>query len=203
MPSPADYIPLVQAQTTAQNTNLSGPVNTVRYNPIGDSGQWEQTSQFSPEVQPIWEQQLSAALNPDAFNQRVSDASFQRAWNYLQPIQQQEQMRFEQGMADRGLPVGGGAYDDAYANMMRSQNSARENAALSAILAGEQSANNAFGRMGSITGRQAVPSPQGGDVMGPANMAMQNNMANAANNQANKSSTTGALGNLGAAWMLM
>ena len=202
MPSPGDYIPLVEAQTTAQNTNVNSPVNTVRYNPIG-GGQWEQTSSFSPEVQPIWEQQLAAALNPESFNQTVSDAAFNRAWGYLEPIQQQEQARFEQSMADRGLPVGGGAYDDAYANMMRSQNSAREQAVLSAILAGENSAGNAYNRMGSITGQQVIPTPQGGDVMGAANMAMQNNMANAANNQANKSSTTGALGNLGAAWMLM
>jgi hypothetical protein len=201
VPKASDYMPLVEAQGNQNRVDTTTPYGSTTFDQLPD-GRWGSNTGFSPGVQPIFEQQLAAALNPEAFNQTVSDASFNKAWGYLEPIQQQQMSQFEQSMADRGLPVGGEAYNDQYGNISRAQGFDREQAALAAILAGENSANNAFGRMSAVTGmnRQTPTAPV--DVMGPASMAMNANAAQAAQNQGKKSSLVNAGTTLGAASLM-
>lgn len=201
----------------------------------------QSVTSFSPGVQRLFDQQIgmaggpigdqairerqrNMALNPQAFNQEVQDSTFKRAMSLLEPGQQAQMRAFEQSMATRGLPVGGSAYDDEYANIQRAQNSARENAALSAVLAGNDAAlrerSQNFGEMGSLFGQDAASRGQQFnelasilgqnqvaptapvDVMGPANMALNRNLANQQNEQAKKSSGVNAGANLGAAYLM-
>lgn len=204
-------------------------------------GQIESRTTLSPELQRLFnrqvgmagdavgdprvrERQLAMALDPQSFNQDIEQAVFDRSMNLLQPGMEQDTRRFEQRMADQGLPMGGEAYDDAFDNLSRSQNQLRENAALSAVTAGNQAAlqergqnlgelqslfgqdmagrGQQFNELAAILGRSQVAPTQPVDVMGPANMAMNANMANMQNQQAGKSSLVNAGTGLGAAYLL-
>jgi hypothetical protein len=201
----------------------------------------ESVTTFSPEVQRLFNQQVGMAggppvdptvrdrmrdiaLNPAGFNQDIEQATFKRAMNMLEPGMQQQTRDFEQSMATRGLPVGGEAYDNEYANIQRAHNSARENAALAAVLAGKDTAlrerGQNFGELGSIMGQDSATRGQQFnelaailgqnqvaptapvDVMGPANMAMNRGLANQQAQQGKKSSGVNAGATLGAAYLM-
>lgn len=182
---------------------LSTPAGATPNVAQGDGGgSWQSVSGFSPEVQSVWDQQLAAALDPYAFNQDVADAAFNKAWGYLQPIQEQQTSRLEQQLADRGLPIGQEAYNDATSNLYRNQAQQQEQAALAALLAGENSAGNAYNRLAGITGRGTVTPATPIDVTSAANLAQQASLANAQNQSNKKSSTANAGATLGAAYLL-
>jgi hypothetical protein len=251
MPSPREYIPLINAQAQANRVNTYTPYGSTVFSPVsrnsgggsgGGSGTTHQASNsrmedalgklkpgskasrafsssqitptqsvtsFSPEVQKLFDQQMGIAgtsFGDSDFNREVENATFTRAMNLLEPGFQRQMSDFQQTMADRGLPVGGSAYDDEFANISRSQNKAREDAALSAVLAGKDVASRErgqrFNEMASILGQNQVAPSAPLDVTGAANMAMNNNMANAQARQGKKSSATNAGATLGAAYMM-
>jgi len=182
-----------------------GPEFTPTTPEATPQGQWEQVTQLSPEGQQLFQQQMAAALNPDQYNQTVSNATFQHAMNLLNPQYQQQQRQFEQQMANRGLVSGGEAYNTGYQNMMQAQNQARENAALASVLQGQNAAQQAYSRLAGLTGMglSGGGNAPGIDVMTPYNMAQQANQAEAASNAAQKQSNTQAAGTAAAAMMYM
>lgn len=262
MPSPQEYIPLVNAQAQANRVNTYTPYGSTVFSPVpgsrgGNSGPasssgpaggkqsgggalggavqqvqdrassggagggsgvtpMQSTTRFSPELRRLFNQQTSMAgtsASPENFNQDIESATFQRSMNLLNPGFEQQSRSFQQSMADRGLPVGGSAYDDEFANIQRAQNSAKENAALSAVLAGNEAAmrgrgmnlserGQQFNEIASILGQNQTTPTAPIDVMGPANMAMNSSMANQQNQQAKKSSGVNAGSQLGAAYLL-
>jgi hypothetical protein len=281
MPSPQEYIPLVNAQAQANRVNTYTPYGSTVFSPANSSpapsstvnagqsmadyynqnntqrnspvpGQsvssrstgvtpTQSVTSFAPEIQPLFNQQVgmagtnivdpavrdrqrSIAMNPQGFNQQIQDSTFKRAMNLLEPGFQQQSRDFQQSMADRGLPSGGAAYDNEFANINRAQNSAKENAALSAVLAGNDAAlrergqnfselgqitsqdfaqrGQQFNELAAILGQNQVTPTAPVDVMGPANMSMNRDMANMQNQQAKKSSGVNAGSTLGAAYML-
>lgn len=271
MPSPAEYIPLVNAQAQANRVNTYTPYGSTVFSPVqqaparsGASGQaassnpknnalgrlnesaasippnaggkagmmgrnaraqasgangitpMQSVTSFSPEIQGLFDRQISMAGAPTSsptFNQDIEQATFRRAMNLLEPGQQQQMRDFQQSMADRGLPAGGAAYDNEFANISRAQNQAREQAALSAVLAGSDEAarqrglnmserGQQFNELASILGQNQVAPTSPVDVMGPANMAMSRNLAQMQGQQGKKSSLTNAGSTLGAAALL-
>lgn len=62
------------------------------------------------------------------FNNRAGDAVYSEAMRRLQPQFDTQTRRFEQQLADRGIPVGSEAYNSAMQQMQQSQNDARLNA---------------------------------------------------------------------------
>lgn len=170
---------------------------------INGGGQYESVTEFSPEIQNIFNQQVAAALNPDQFNQQVSDASFNHAMNLLNPQFDAQTSQFQNMMANRGLPINSEAYGTAFGDLMRSQNASREQAALQSVLQGQGAAQNAFNRMASMTG-----GPAGGgqaanvDIMGAAGLAQNSNMAQQQAANQKKNSGTSAAATMAAAYML-
>lgn len=251
MPSPSEYVPLINAQAQANRVNTYTPYGSTVFSPVsrkrgrsgggsgggadryasspmsdfinrvkpgsraaqlsasGDITPMQSVTSFSPEVQKLFKKQMRLAgtsFDNSAFNQEVENATFNRAMNLLQPGFEQQSRDFQQSMADRGLPVGGRAYDSEFANIQRSQNKAREDAALSAVLAGKDVASRErgqrFNELASILGQNQTTPTSPIDVTGAANMAMNNNMANAQARQGKKSSATNAGATLGAAYMM-
>lgn len=171
----------------------------------GATGQWEQVTQLSPAGQQLFQQQLAAALNPDQYNQTVSNATFQHAMNLLNPQYQQQQRQFEQQMANRGLVSGGEAYDTGYQNMMQAQNQARENAALASVLQGQNAAQQAYSRLAGLTGMglSGGGNVPGIDVMSPYQIAQQARKDDAAQAAQQKQSNTQGAAALGTMAMMM
>lgn len=269
MPSPSEYIPLVNAQASANRVNTYTPYGSTVFSAVPgsnanrgpsssgsqassyDSGRssgsngkkmgmalgaavpglmdsqggggssggpsgitpMQSVTKFSPALQRLFKQQTQLAGSPlsqENFNDEIEQATFKRAMNMLEPGLQQQTRDFQQSMADRGLPSGGAAYDNEYANIQRAQASARENAALSAVLAGNDAAlrgravnlserGQQFNELGSVLGQNQVTPTAPVDVMGPANMAMNGRIADQQAKQAKKSSGVNAGANLGAA----
>lgn len=151
---------------------------------------------LSPEIQTIWDKQFS----PDAY-QSYSDDYMSESKRLLDPVYEQQGDDFRQRMANRGQPVGGEGYNDEYTAMMDAQNRGWESAAFGAKNAGEKAMNTDFNKLMAAMGGSQVSFPQA-DVMGPANMALNANMANtAANNNASSNMWNTAAG-LGSAYLM-
>jgi hypothetical protein len=260
------------------NPNIRDAQLSTAFSPIGDQeliNRQRQMMLSQPGNQDVMARQQSLAMNPENFNQQIEQATFQRAMNQLEPGFAQQMREFEQQMANRGLPVGGEAYNDQFQNIQRAQNSARENAALSAVLAGNEAAlrsrgqnfselgslvnqdlgirgqqfgelsafdaqnlarrgmgfqelgalanqdmaargqnfselnslmgqdasnrGQQFNEIASLLGQNQITPPAPVDVMGPANMALNRNLANQQAQQGKKSSATNAGAMLGSA----
>lgn len=120
-------------------------------------GAYTNTTQFSPEMQAVFDKALASAGNAggqlkapeyrqapapgrelgsygDAQYKTLEDAMYQRAMAPLESQFAQDNRAFEQSMADRGLPVGAEAYNDKFSLMQDAQNRARADAALAAVL---------------------------------------------------------------------
>lgn len=184
-------------QKQAASSGRSGYDSYLQdFNANNPAGQPTVESYLSPELQSIFNKQFST----DAYNQ-YGDDYMANAERYLNPIYDKQSENLEQTMANRGQPVGGELYDDTYGNLMDAQNKGWENAAFGATQAGDQARLQDFNRLMAAMGQNTIPVPQI-DTMGPANMAMNANMANV--NSANQNSSniwnTGA--NLGAAWLM-
>lgn len=211
-PEAIDYKGLIKEQALANRTNLANPYGSSTWNKKKN----KLTNTFSPGVQPIFDRQIQMAGTPvsgENFNDEIERATFDRAMNLLQPGFEQQTRDFQQSMADRGHVSGGRAYDTEYANLNRAQNTSRENAAMAAVLAGNDAAmrgrgmnlserGQQFGEMASILGQAPGGQQSNLDVVGPANMALNQAMAQQQQQANNKSSATNAGASLGGAYLL-
>lgn len=235
-PAAIDYQALIRQQAESNRVNMQNPYGTSTWN----KDKTKLTNKFSPGAQRLYQDQMRIAGSPaiesnitnqqqklmnfDRYNDRVERATFDRAMNLLEPGMQQQSRDFEQSMATRGLPSGGAAYDNEYANVQRAQNSARENAALSAVLAGNQSAlsqrgqdagilstmanqslagkGQQFGQISSALGQAPMSQQSNIDVTGPAGLAMNNALAGQQQMANQKSSNTNAGASMGAAYLM-
>lgn len=76
---------------------------------------------------------------------RLEDATFQRGANRLNPVFDEQRMQIEQGLADRGIPIGSEAYSREMDRFDRSRGDALENLTLSSIGAGREEQSRLFG----------------------------------------------------------
>ena len=195
-----DYKGAIQEQAKQNRVNTYNPYASTVFNQTPD-GRWTSNTSFSPEVKNIWSRQMDITGNPDAYK-HYQDQAFAQSRRLLDPYYQQQSRTFEQQMANRGLPVGGEAYDDAYANMSDAQNRAYEEAAFNALNFGEQARMNDYNRLAQILanaqGVQTTPI----DVTGPMGMNYQGQLQNSQMQQQQMNNLWNAAGGLGAAYML-
>lgn len=71
-----------------------------------------------------------------SMGQQAAADEFKRSMNLLQPGFEQENMRAEQSLANKGLPMGSAARDEELARISRTQNEAKNNAQLAANASG-------------------------------------------------------------------
>ena len=89
-----------------------------------------------------------SAVNPQSkgdVNQYI-DASYTAAKNRLDPIFDQQNDAYQQAMVDRGIPVGGEAYNESFRQLGQNQNDAYTNAANAAIGVGAGLQQQDFGQ---------------------------------------------------------
>jgi hypothetical protein len=211
-PTPIDYKGLIQEQADVNRVNSSNPFGASTWN----KNKTQLRNTFSPGMKNLFKQQVGQAgqgFDTNNFNDQIQNATFTRAMNLLQPGMDQQNRDFQQSMADRGLPSGGKAYDNEFANVQRAQNSAKENAALSAVLAGNDAAlrgrgqnlaerGQQFSERGSLLSQAPGANPTALDVVGPAGMAMNQALAGQQQRSNQKSSNTNAGAGLGAAMLM-
>jgi hypothetical protein len=90
--------------------------------------------------------------NIDSYVNNVQDAVFDQQARNLRPAFDQQYSRQMQDLADRGLPVGGEAWNSAVSNMNRDQSNAWQQAANQAIAAGCEEANRRIGMEQGLRG---------------------------------------------------
>jgi len=82
---------------------------------------------------------------------QLTDATYQAGYQRLQPEIQRQERRLEQQLSNRGLPIGGEAWNDAYGQQDRSTNDALSKLALDSVGMGRQEQSRLFGL--DLTGR--------------------------------------------------
>lgn len=114
----------------------TSPVNTdgIPYDP---NQQTSQVTQFSPTNLPYDPAQMG---DISTYSKGVADAHYNNSVAQFEPQFQQQQRDQIQGLEDRGLPVGGEAYNKAVGNMNQTQQRSYAEAANNATIAGENAA---------------------------------------------------------------
>ncbi len=131
---------------------------------------------LSPELQSLFDKQF----DPNAYENRSTEY-MDRYNTLLSPIRAEQADRFQQSMFDRGLPEGGDIYGDLYRETVGDPNARQDiMAAQQASEAADMARLQDYNRLASAMGLSTIQVPQI-DTMGPANMSMNANMANARN----------------------
>lgn len=186
MPAAPDFDRLIEMQGRENRVNEYGPRGSLTYSK-GKDGMWTATRAFSPELKNIYEKNLAMANDsPDAYNERVGNAMFERQKAMLDPVFQQQDRALEQKLANQGLPMGGEAYDGERNRFDRMRNEALTSAANQAVLsgtqAGQQQRSQQFNELAALLGEQQIGPTAPIDVMGPVNASNQSQW-NAYNSQ--------------------
>lgn len=160
-----------------------------------------------------------------AARQAAEEATFGRGLRLLEPVYEQQRQRMEQGLATGGIPVGTQAYSGAVDDYYRNYNAAMADLADRSVMAGGAEASRLLSD--AIRGRQqglgeqqfrineimsqlglASPTPPqfyapgAVDVVGPAQMQYQGELARYNANQSLLGGLMGLGGTLGAAYMM-
>lgn len=161
-----------------------------------DRGRQSVSTGFSPELQSLFNQQF----DPNAY-QQYGDDYMADARRYLDPIYDRQDDRFQQRMANRGQPEGGELYNDMYQQKQLAQNTGWENAAFGATQAGNTARLEDFNRLMAAMGMSQVSYPNI-DVMGPANLAMNADIANQQASNQSSSNLWNTAADLGSSYFL-
>jgi hypothetical protein len=143
----------IRDQARENRVNTFNPFGSTQFTRNGD-GTWNANTEYSSAVRPLFDRAVSTAgtmpgFNPGNYNDlsaSAEKATFDRGFNLLKPIFDQRNRTFDQTMANRGLPVGGEAYNDSFNLERGSQDRELENLALSSVLAGRQEQGRLFGQ---------------------------------------------------------
>ena len=128
---------------------------------------------FSPEIKGLFKKQFQEDAYAD-YEQDFMD----RYAALNDPYREQQQERFAQSMFTRGIPEGSDVYGDYYRPLGDEFSRADLMAAQQAMGYADQRLLNDYNRLMMAMGGSAIPVPNV-DTMGPANMALNTNIANA------------------------
>jgi hypothetical protein len=178
IPGMPDFAKLIELQGKENRVNEVGPKGSTIYSKGGD-GMWTSTRTFSPELKGLYDKNLDMiGQSPDAYNERVGNAMFDRQKSLLDPVFAQQDRSLEQKLANQGLPMGGEAYNGERNRFDRMRNEAYSNAANQSVLtgtqAGAQQRTQQFNELAALLGEQQIGPTSPIDVMGPMNAANQN-----------------------------
>lgn len=137
---------------------------------------------------------LPGGVNESTFGQQrdqVTQATFDRAMNLLNPQFEQQDRRREQDLANRGLPISGEAYQTDRSNTARSRGDVMNQLAMSAVLAGGQEQtrllNDLLGTSQQGMGQAMANRQQRfGEALGGFGADLQGNQFNLGAAQANR-----------------
>lgn len=201
-PKAPDPFELIRAQGVENRVNEVGPSGSTIYNRDPTSGVWTANRSFSPELQGLFDKQVSlVGQDPNAYNQDVANAMFSRTRSMLDPVFEQQNRAQKQSLANKGIPMGSEAYTTDWETSQRMQNKTYEDAANQATLAGTQTGmsqrTNEFNQLAALLGGQQIGPTAPIDVTGPFSQQYQGqlNSVNAANQNAasrNAQTTSGA-----------
>jgi hypothetical protein len=198
-----DYNELISKQATVNRVNQISPFGNITYSGPDKS---TQTVTLSPEMQQIFGGAVGQALDRRTLGapefdsglnrQAIVDALYGRSMSLVEPQFAQRERSIRQNLADRGLVEGSEAYNNMLNMELDAQNRARSDAALSAVIGGDQAWNQErnyalnrdqvagqadqidFNQLAALLGA----TPQSGvnpvDVTGSAGLNIQGQMAN-------------------------
>lgn len=205
-----------QAATQANRVNQVTPYGNLNYTQSVDANgnpTWTATQSLNPDLQNLATSSIQGlqasqsnpmyGINP---GQTYSDAIMQR----LAPQQEMQRKQFDAQMANRGIPVGTEAYNNAYRQFSQGQNDQLTSAIIGGMQTGlqaQQLQGNQAAQIKSLTTPSFINAPTQAAVAGPdylgalgsqtaANIAAQN----AALGQ--KTANTAGLYGLGSAGVL-
>lgn len=143
---PPSYTP--SPEETAYNNWLSSKPSQDKYTKPGD---WTLTSQFSPELQKLYDRTSSNPLAPadlgagaEANRQTASDALYKRATMYLDPQVEQQRTALQARLNDQGIMPGSEAYTYQMGQFEKNYGQQYDAARQSAIAGGGAEADRTY-----------------------------------------------------------
>lgn len=182
------------------------------------------TDPFQPDIPAVGGTE-AVALGPFDQSTQAQQATFQQAQNLLDPVFERREENLRQTLSNQGLPIGSQAFEGEFNRFERERNRADVNAALQSVQAGNQRQSELFrqglsalgaeqgvqqqnlGQLQSLLGMAQGAGPQLGsffgpsatDVMGPAQLSQQGQLAQFNASQQQQQALMGGLSSLGSA----
>lgn len=235
-PVPPDPYKLIEEQGKINRPNQEGPLRTTKFSKDAN-GYWTEKTEFSPELQGLFDQRIGMVGEdvplydtPDdasfsAEGDKLSDATYQKYQNRLNPQFEKEQNDLTSQLANQGITQGSEAYTKAMDDLGRRKNEAFSGARLDSVGAGRQEQGRLYtqgmqsreqgfrqnisrrqqlyNELASLMGTAQIGKPTELDVMGPFSQQYQGqvNSVNASNKNAqqqnaNTASTAASLASL-------
>lgn len=157
-PKAPDPFMLIEEQTKANRPDEVGPLGSVRFRKDPNTGYWERTQEFSPELQGLYNQRIGMVgedvplpdmPSDESFGQegeRLERATLDKYRMQLDPRFQQEESQLISNLANKGIMQGSEAYTKALDDFSRRKNTAYQAASNEAIGAGRQEQGRLFGQ---------------------------------------------------------
>lgn len=240
-PDAPDPFELINEQAKANRPNIEGPLKNTTYSK-DKNGYWTEKTQYSPELQSLFDQRIGMVgedvplydIPTDesfgAEGDKLSDATYQKYVNRLNPQFEKEQNDLTSQLANQGITMGSEAYTKAMDDFERRKNDAYGSARLDSVGAGRQEQGRLYtqgmqsreqgfrqnisrrqqlyNELASLMGVSQIGKPTELDVMGPFSQQYQGqvnsvNAANANAAQRNASTTSAAAGGASALLSLL
>jgi len=172
---------VINAQAEANRINQKNPFFNVKWNGA------TQNYSYSPELEGIFNQMVGLA-GDNGVNSNYVDMQFNRASRLLDRQYDQIEDRARQRLADQGFAENSEGWEKYYRDQVTDpRERAYNNAAFSAVQAGDAKRAQDYNIMSSLLGRPPTIGASPLDVTGPYNAQLQqNNLAAGAANQANQ-----------------
>lgn len=208
-PKAPDYQELIKEQARQNRANTTTPYGSTTYSQNAD-GTWNQVTEIDPRLDNLFGQQIDMAgsgLSDKDYGQ-YQDMAMAMARRQLDPVYDRQWARFDEKMANRGIPVGAEIYSDGFSDLSSAENKAYQDAAFQALqfgsqLRGQDDARTLqdYNMMASVLGNVQAQPVQLIDVMGASQLrqnALMNNynaqMQSAGNASSNFWNAGGLLG---------
>lgn len=156
-PKAPDPFMLIEEQGKVNRPDQIGPLRSTRFRK-GDDGYWTETTEFSPQLQRLFDQRIGLVGEDVPVPNQPSDsdfaaegdkleqATYQKLTNLMNPQFEEEQNRLTSDLANRGIMMGSEAYNKELDNYNRRKNQAYTQAGLEAVGAGRQEQGRLFGQ---------------------------------------------------------
>lgn len=180
-PATPDYMKLIQEQAKQNRINTKTPYGSSTYTQNAD-GTWNQVTDIDPRLDNLFGRQIEMAgsgLTDNDYGQ-YQDIAMAMARRELDPVYDRQWERFDEKMANRGIPVGAEIYSDAYSDLSSAENKAYQDAAFQALQFGSglRSQDDArtlqdYNMLASVLGNVQAQPVQPIDVMGASQLQQQ------------------------------
>lgn len=157
-PKAPDPYKLIEEQAKVNRPDQISPLKSTRFRKDPSTGYWTETTEYSPQLQSLFDQRIGLvgedvsvpdAPSDESFSSegdKLEKATFGKLTNLLNPNFESEKNSLDVELANKGITQGSEAYTKAYDDFNRRKNQAYTQAGLESVGAGRAEQGRLFGQ---------------------------------------------------------